>query len=128
MLAIATESSETEAPLNEITDRRRAHRVRLRVPASIRIGSGPWCDAGLARDVSATGARLEIPRALAEDYESGDPVAIELRMPACDGNWPTEWTTGGDAVLVRIDDGSASADHESLEVAARFVDRICLRF
>jgi hypothetical protein len=110
------------------SDRRDAHRVRLRVPASIRIGSGPWCDAGLAQDVSASGARLEIPRQLAEDYESGDPVAIELRMPACDGNWPSEWTTGGDAVLVRVDDSSASADHDSLEVAARFVDRIRFRF
>ncbi len=109
-------------------DRRDAHRLRLRVPVSIRMGSGPWCDAGLARDVSASGALLEIPRGIAQEYESGDPVAIELRMPAADGNWPAEWTTGGDAVIVRVGDDGGRDECASLEVAARFVDRIRFRF
>ena len=125
--AVTVNPTEAASDLDR-SDRRDSNRVRLRVPASIRMGSGPWCDAGLASDVSASGARLELPRELAEEYQSGDPVAIELRMPACDGNWPCEWTTGGDAVVVRIGECSESDARESLEVAARFVDRIKFRF
>jgi len=44
MPAVANESETTNRLDEWCQDRRDSHRVRLRVPASIRISGGPWCD------------------------------------------------------------------------------------
>ncbi len=112
------------------SDRRVHRRVRVRAPASVCLGGGPWHDAGLTRNVSAGGALIELPARLADEYEPGDPIQFEVRMPASEGVWPSPQTSRADAVVLRAFDptSDAACANGAKLVALRFVDRLRFQF
>lgn len=116
------------------TDRRVHQRLSICAPASVCLGGGPWHDAALTRNLSAGGALIELPAALADEYAAGDPIGFEVRIPAGEGVWPGPTTGVADAVVVRSFAGDPTADSESSchadsrLVALRFCERMRFRF
>lgn len=110
-------------------DRRMHRRVALRVPASVCLGSGPWHDAGLTRNLSAGGALIELPAAVADEYAAGDPIELEVRIPAGEGVWPEPTVGRAEAVVLRsYSPGADDASRGGAKlVALRFVDRLRFR-
>ena len=120
----------TQQDTASAADRRVHQRVDLRAPASVRLGAGPWHDAGLTRNLSAGGALVELPSDLADEYGPGDPIMFEVRLPASEGVWPGTQTCSADAVVLRSFDRDSveASDGGAKLVALRFVERLRYQF
>ncbi|HPF37834.1 MAG TPA: PilZ domain-containing protein [Phycisphaerae bacterium] len=132
ILDIEHESPESDLSIG--ADRRAHHRLSISAPASIRLGSGPWRDAAITRNLSAGGALIEAPSALVREYAAGDPIGFEVRLPAYEGVWPTPTTGAAEAIVLRtfpitaMSDDSAAERSDVAMIALRFCERMRFRF